>query len=143
MLTRAAREKMKKDNAQRAKEIGRKMAEKKEKREKVVEVVEKLVNMDRSREKKEKKHIQRGIRALREIKMYQSNTDLLIRRLPFQRVVREVVQSIKADLHFQSTTSMALQEAGEAFLVGLLEQANHCATHVKCVMVMPKDIPLA
>ena len=68
--------------------------------------------MDNNREKKEKKHIQRGIRALREIKKYQSNTDLLIRRLPFQRVVREIVQPIQADLHFQTTAIMALQETG-------------------------------
>ena len=72
-----------------------------------------------------KKHIQRGIRAHREIRKYQSNDDLLIRRLPFQRVVWEVAQSIRVDLWFQSTAIMALQEAGEAFLVGLLEQANH------------------
>ena len=136
-------EKIKKANAQRAKDIGRKVAEKKEKREEVAEVVEKLANTNKCKEKKEKKHIQRGIREPREIKKYQSNTDLLIRRLPFQRVVREIAQSIRADLHFQSTAIMVLQEAGEALLVGLLEQANHCAIHAKCITVMLKDIQLA
>ena len=43
----------------------------------------------------------------------------------------------------QSTAIMALQEAGEVFLVGLLEHANLCAVHIKCVTVMPKDIQLA
>ena len=59
----------------------------------------------------------RGIKALKEIKKYQTSTDLLVRRLPFQRVVREITQNIRADLHFQSTAIMALQEAGEAFLI--------------------------
>ena len=90
----------------------------------------------------EKKYIQRGIRALREIKKYQSNTDMLIRGLPFQRVVQEIAQSIRADLCFQSTAIMELQEAGEAFLVGLLVQANHCTIHTKHVTVMLKDIQL-
>ena len=103
-------------------------------------MVEKLANTTENEEKKGKKHIYRGIRALREIKKYQSNADLLIRRLPFQRLVWEVAQLIRADLQFQSTAIMALQEAGEVFLVGLLEQANHCAIHAKCVTVMPKDI---
>ena len=52
------------------------------------------------------------------------------------------MQSIRADLHFHSTAIMALQEAGEAFLVGLLEQANHCTIHVKHVMMMLKGIQL-
>ena len=60
---------------------------------------------------------------------------------PFQRVVREIAQGIRANLHFQSTAIMALQEAGEAFL-GLLEQANLCAILTKCVTIMPKDIQL-
>ena len=86
--------------------------------------------------------MRRGIKALNEIKKYQTITDLLI-RLPFQRVVREIAQAIWADLCFQSTAIMALQEAGEAVLVGLLEQSNLCAVQAKCVMVMLKDIQLA
>ena len=87
--------------------------------------------------------MRRGLKALQEIKQYQSNTDQLIWKLPFPRVVREVAQSIRADLQFQSTAIMALQDAGEAFLMGLLEQANYCAIHAKHVTVMPKNIQLA
>ena len=89
------------------------------------------------------KVMRRGIKALKEIKKYQTSKDLLIRRLPFQRVVREIAQNIRVDLCFQSTTIMALQEAGETFLVGLFEQSSLCAVHAKCVMMMPKDIQLA
>ena len=87
--------------------------------------------------------MKRGIMALKEVKKYQTSTDLLIRRLPFQRVAWEIAQNIRADLYFQSTVIMALQEAGEAFLVGLLEQCNLCAVHAKCVTVVPKEIQLA
>ena len=59
-----------------------------------------------------------GTVALREIRRYQKSTDLLIRKLPFQRVVREIAQDIKTDLQFQSSAIMALQEASEAYLVG-------------------------
>ena len=38
---------------------------------------------------------------------------------------------------------MALQEAGETFLIGLLEQSNLCAVHARRVTIMPKDIQLA
>ena len=68
--------------------------------------------------------------------------DTLIRRLPFQRVIKETPQSIREDLQFQSTAIMALQKVGEAFLVGLLEQANLCMLHAKQVTVMPKDVLL-
>ena len=69
--------------------------------------------------------------ALHVIKKYQSGAELLIRWLPFQRVVKEIVQNMRVDLRFQTTAVMALQEAREAFLVGLLEQANLCAIHAK------------
>ena len=81
--------------------------------------------------------------ALREIRKYQKSTDLLIRRVPFNRLVREVAQDIKADLRFQSTAVLALQEAAEAYLVGLFEDSNLCAIHAKRVTLMPKDIQLA
>ena len=89
------------------------------------------------------KGVGRGLKALKEIKKYQSSTDILIRRLPFQRVVREIAQMIRTDLRFQSTAIMNLQEVEEAFLVGLLEQSNLCTIHVKWVTVMSKDIQLA
>jgi histone H3 len=84
-----------------------------------------------------------GTVALREIRRYQKSTDLLIRRLPFQRLVREVAQDFKSDLRFQSSAVMALQEAAEAYMVGLFEDTNLCAIHAKRVTIMPKDIQLA
>jgi len=83
-----------------------------------------------------------GTVALREIRKYQS-TELLIRKLPFQRLVREIAQDFKTDLRFQSSAVMALQEAAEAYLVGLFEDTNLCAIHAKRVTIMPKDIQLA
>ncbi|XP_038155715.1 histone H3-like [Cyprinodon tularosa] len=84
-----------------------------------------------------------GTVALREIRRYQKSTELLIRKLPFQRLVREIAQDFKTDLRFQSSTVMALQEASEAYLVGLFEDTNLCAIHAKRVTIMPKDIQLA
>ena len=87
---------------------------------------------------------------LKEIRRYQKSTELLIRKLPFQRLVREIANDIDvcpAHLHgkirFQSTAVMALQEASEAYLVGLFEDTNLCAIHAKQVTIMPKDIQLA
>ncbi|XP_010431530.1 PREDICTED: histone H3.3-like [Camelina sativa] len=79
-----------------------------------------------------------GTVALREIRKYQKSTELLIRKLPFQRLVREIT-----DLRFQSHAVLALQEAAEAYLVGLFEDTNLCAIHAKRVTIMPKDVQLA
>lgn len=84
-----------------------------------------------------------GTVALREIRKFQKSTDLLIRKLPFQRLVREIAQDYKSDLRFQSSAVLALQEAAEAYLVGLFEDTNLCAIHAKRVTIMPKDIQLA
>ena len=84
-----------------------------------------------------------GTVALREIRRYQKSTELLIRKLPFQRLVREVAQDFKSDLRFQSHAIMALQEASEAYLVGLFEDTNLCAIHAKRTTIMPKDMQLA
>jgi len=70
-----------------------------------------------------------GTVALREIRRYQKSTELLIRKLPFQRLVREIAQDFKTDLRFQSSAVSALQEASEAYLVGLFEDTNLCAIH--------------
>ncbi|XP_034009223.1 uncharacterized protein LOC117500407 [Trematomus bernacchii] len=72
-----------------------------------------------------------GTVALREIRRYQKSTELLIRKLPFQRLVREIAQDFKTDLRFQSSAVMALQESSEAYLVGLFEDTNLCAIHAK------------
>lgn len=77
------------------------------------------------------------------MRKYQKSTELLIRKLPFQRLVRELAQDFRNDLRFQSSTVLALQEASEAYLVGLFEDTNLCAIHAKRVTIMPKDILLA
>ncbi|KAL9311849.1 putative transcription factor Hap3/NF-YB family [Arabidopsis thaliana] len=77
------------------------------------------------------------------IRKYQKSTELLIRKLPFQRLVREIAQDFKTDLRFQSHAVLALQEAAEAYLVGLFEDTNLCAIHAKRVTIMPKDVQLA
>jgi histone H3 len=84
-----------------------------------------------------------GTVALREIRKYQKSTELLIRKLPFQRLVREIAQDFKTDLRFQSSAVLALQEAAEAYLVGLFEDTNLAAIHAKRVTIFPKDIQLA
>ena len=81
--------------------------------------------------------------ALREVRRYQKSTELLIRKPPFQRLVREIAQGFNTDLRFQSAAIGALQEAGEAYLVGLFEDPNLCAMHGKRVTIIPKDIQLA
>ncbi|KAL2782493.1 histone H3 [Aspergillus keveii] len=84
-----------------------------------------------------------GTVALREIRRYQKSTDLLIRKLPFQRLVREIAQDYKHDLRFQSSAIQALQESAEAYLVSLFEDTNLCAIHAKRVTIQSKDIQLA
>ena len=84
-----------------------------------------------------------GTVALREIRKYQKSTALLIRKLPFQRLVREIAQDFMCDLRFESSAILALQEASEAYLVGLFEDTNLCAIHAKRVTIMPKDVQLA
>ena len=84
-----------------------------------------------------------GTVALREIRRYQKSTDLLIRKLPFQRLVREIAQDFKNDLRFKSASILALQESSEAYLTGLFEDTNLCAIHGKRIGILPKDIQLA
>jgi len=84
-----------------------------------------------------------GTVALREIRRYQKSSDLLIRKLPFQRLVREVAHELKTDMRFQSHAILALQEAAEAYLVRLFEDTNLCAIHAKRVTIFPRDVHLA
>ena len=93
-----------------------------------------------------------GTVALREIRRYQKSTDLLIRKTPFQRLVKDIYQDIARhpsrrylpkDNRWQGSSILALQEAAEAYHVGLFEDTNLCALHGKRVTVMPKDIQLA
>ncbi|GFR40755.1 hypothetical protein Agub_g1367 [Astrephomene gubernaculifera] len=95
-----------------------------------------------------KRRFRKGTVALREIKKYQKTVDLLIRRAPFQRLVREIAQKggvngeLK-DVRFRADALEALQEAAEAHMVGMMEDANLCAIHAKRVTIMPKDMQLA
>ena len=84
-----------------------------------------------------------GTVALREIRRYRKSTELLTRKVPFQRLVREVAQDFKTYLGFQSAAIGALQEANEAYLAGLFEDTNRCTIHAKRVTSMPNDIQLA
>ncbi|KAI0304096.1 histone-fold-containing protein [Russula brevipes] len=93
-----------------------------------------------------------GTVALREIRKYQRSTDLLLRKLPFARVVREIALDMITDagrdygdsgLRWQSSAILALQEASESFLIHLFEDANLCAIHAKRVTIMTRDIHLA
>eukprot|EP00127_Corallochytrium_limacisporum_P000866 Clim_evm9s28 gene=Clim_evmTU9s28 len=88
-----------------------------------------------------------GTLALQEIRRYQKNTDLLIPKRPFERVVREVMQSIVAPAaginRWSYAAVLALQTATEEYLVHLLEDANLCAIHAKRVTIMVRDIQLA
>ena len=81
-----------------------------------------------------------GTVALRDIHHFQRSTALLIRKLPFQRLVREIALDYKTDLRFQSAALLCLQEATEAYLVGLFDDSNLCAIHARRVTIIPKDI---
>ena len=84
-----------------------------------------------------------GTVALREIRRYQKSTELLIRKLPFQRLVREIAQDFMSDLRFQAAAILAMQEASEIYLAELFEDSNLCAIHAKRVTIFPQDIRLA
>lgn len=90
-----------------------------------------------------KRKFKPGTVALREIKRYQKSTDLLLPRAPFQRVVREITGAHDPDLRFAAQALIALQEAAEAYLVGIFEDTQLCAIHAKRVTVQKKDMELA
>ena len=92
---------------------------------------------------KTKRRFRPGVVALREIRKFQKSTELLIRKLPFQRLVKEIMQGFKPNFRCQSVAIQALQEAAEAYLVELFDNTNLCAIHAKRVTIMPKDMQLA
>jgi len=96
-----------------------------------------------TRARRKKRRRKRGTVSIQEIRKYQKSFELLIPRAPFQRLVREVMQEFKSDYRFKVDALGALQEASEAFLVGLFEDANLCCIHAKRVTIMPRDIQLA
>ena len=83
-----------------------------------------------------------GMMALKEIQHYQKFTGFFIRKLLFQRLVREIAVKVAQEMRFLSSVLLALQEAAEAYLMGLFEDTNRCAIHARCVTIMPKDIQL-
>lgn len=90
-----------------------------------------------------KRRFRPGTVALREIRAYQKSTNLLIPRLPFSRLIKEIAMRMSTrGLRFQSSALMALQEAAEAYVVQLMEDSLLCAIHAKRVTVMPKDLHL-
>jgi histone H3 len=86
-----------------------------------------------------------GTVALREIRKYQQSTELMFRRAPFQRLVRELAQDIRLlfEVRFQPSALLAIQEAAEAYLVGLFEDTNLCAIHAHRQTIQIKDMQLA
>jgi histone H3 len=82
--------------------------------------------------------------ALREIKKFQKNTDLLIRKAPFQRLVRKIALKFgKSNLQMQSTALLALQEAAEYSMLDVFSDTNLCTMHSKHVTIMKNDMVLA
>ncbi|XP_075238706.1 histone H3.3 type 2-like isoform X1 [Convolutriloba macropyga] len=100
---------------------------------------------DETQAKKRKRPRKKGVVALQEIRRYQKSTELLIRKAPFQRLVREITIDVtgKSDLRFQTGAIGALQESAEAYLVGLFEDTNLCSIHARRVTIMPRDMQLA
>jgi len=84
-----------------------------------------------------------GFKALKEIRKFQKSTDLLIHRLPFARLVREITLEFHHSLQWQNTALEALQYASEDYIIGLMEDANLSALHAKRITIMPKDLHLA
>ena len=88
-----------------------------------------------------------GRQALNEICFSQENINLLIRQLPFSCFVQELLYDKKPQMtdpwRMQAMGVYVLQWATEAYLVGLLKDANLIAIHTKRVTLMPKDIQLA
>ena len=135
-------------NADRKKQMGRKSSGGKKPRKQLATKAARKSNPPTVNKSKpggiKKPHRYRpGTVALREIRKYQKTTEPLIPKLSFQRIVREFAQDWKSNLRFQSAAIGALQEASEAYLVSLFEDANLCAIHAKRVTIMPKDIQLA
>lgn len=84
-----------------------------------------------------------GTVALRQIRKYQKSSDLLLPKLSFQRLVREITQSMRGDIRFQSQALLALQEATEYFLTSIFEDTNLCALHAKRCTISVEDMRLA
>lgn len=89
------------------------------------------------------KRYRSGNKALSEIRKFQKSTDLLIHRLPFARLVKEITLTYHHSLQWQSIAIEAVQHACEDYIIGLMEDANLSAIHAKRITIMPKDLLLA
>lgn len=98
---------------------------------------------DETKKKPVKRYHAPGAVALKEIRRYQISTELLIPRLPFQRIVRDIATQYRGDLRFQTNALEALQQASEAYIVGLMYHGQLCCIHAKRVTLMQRDIELA
>ncbi|KAL0265990.1 UNVERIFIED_CONTAM: hypothetical protein PYX00_011707 [Menopon gallinae] len=87
-------------------------------------------------------HYKPGTLALKEIRRYQNSTELLIRKLPFQRLVRNIAQQYKADVRFQGSALACVQESLETFLTYYFEMASACAVHARRVTILKRDLSL-
>ena len=107
-------------------------------------VAQKTIFLQEQEKEKEKlkKKTPRKNKSISDIKKYQNTVDLLIKKAPFQRLIKEIAQDIKDDVRFQKNAVLALQEASELYLVGLFEDTNLAAIHAKRVTIMPKDMEL-
>ena len=119
------------------------MARTKETARKVKSLGSKKVKQVKSSGPKKVRRFRPGTVALREIRKYQKGTELLIRKAPFQRLVRELATAHKDGLRFQSSAVQAIQEATESYVISLLSDTNLCAIHGRRVTIMPKDVHLA
>lgn len=90
-----------------------------------------------------KKRFRPGEKALKEIRKFQRSTDLLINKLPFTRLVKEITFSFHHSLQWQGIALEAIQHAAEDYIIGLMGDANLSAIHAKRITIMPKDLQLA
>jgi len=93
--------------------------------------------------KKQKKKFRPGQLALSEIRRFQRSTELLIKKAPFQRLVRQISDSLTPGMKYQTVALSALQEAAESYIIALFEDTNLCCIHAKRVTISPKDVKLA
>ena len=122
-----------------------KAAAKKQEVSKKISSKSKSIKKASGADQKEKKKFRwrPGTVVLREIKRYQRSTEMLLRRTPFQRIVREIAKEYNPDFRWQPNALLAIQEATEQYLVGLFEDTNLCAIHAKRVTISKKDMDLA
>jgi histone H3 len=116
--------------------------EKKTKSHKQLQVMKRAITVSSSEAATKKRKYRPGTVALREIRKYQKSTDLLIKRLPFSRLVREIAQEYKSEVRFQQSALNALQESAESYMVGIFEDTNLAALHAKRITIQAKDILL-